>query len=142
MKKFNVLFLLAMIVSSAIFTTSCTQRLVDFTVISTKNVGMKAEGKMVEVKDYKFFGINANIKSVIDKALESAGPDYDLLVDGVLSVSNFTFVAGYKVKGKAVKSGDIKLAMGEEEYNKWYAENVSYDANKPETANNIEVITE
>lgn len=140
MKTNTILSLL--VVTFMLFASSCTTRLVDFTVISSKNVGMRAEGKMVEAKEMKFLGLNATIKGVIDKALESAGSDYDLLVDGVLSYSNFTFVAGYKVKGKAVNSADIKLAMSDAEFEKWYAENVSYDKSTEEVVNELPTVVE
>lgn len=131
-----------LLVGSLFTMNSCTTRLVDFTVISSKNVGMRAEGKMIEAKEMKFFGINSTIKGVIDKALETAGPEYDLLVDGVLSYSNYYFVAGYKVKGKAVNSADIKLAMGDSEFNQWYAQHVSYDSNNDELVNELPVVVE
>jgi hypothetical protein len=139
MKKYFILSLLAV---ALLTMNSCTVRLVDFTVISSKNVGMRAEGKMIEAKEMKPFGINATIKGVIDKALETAGPEYDLLVDGVLSYSNFTFVAGYKVKGKAVNSADIKLAMTDAEFDAWYAANVSYDKNSEEVVNELPTVVE
>lgn len=139
MKKYFILSLL----SVALLTmNSCTTRLVDFTVISSKNVGMRAEGKLVEAKEMKAFGFNATIKGVIDKALETAGPEYDLLVDGVLSYSSYYFVAGYRVKGKAVNSANIKLAMSDAEFEEWYAANVSYDKNSSEVVNELPTVVE
>lgn len=108
----------------AIGVSSCSQRLIDFTVISSKNVSFnmdKAKGKKVKKSDMGFLGIGANIKDAMDKALESAGPNYDILVDGVVTVKQYPFWAGYVVEGTALASKDMVATMGEEEFNKWYA---------------------
>jgi len=123
----------------AIAVTSCTTRLVDFTVISTKNVQMsidKSKGKEVNIKDLKAFGINATIKGALDKAIESAGPGYDLLVDGVISYSSYWFVSGYRVKGLAVNTMKMKSELGEEGFNNWLR---AHEVVTPENSN---VITE
>lgn len=120
MKKITLVALIC-----AIALSSCTHRIIDFTVISTKNVQMsmdKSKGKQVKVKDMKFFGINATLKGVIDKALNTAGPGYDLLVDGVISVSNYYFVAGYKVEGLAVNTLKLKSELGEEGFQQFIKE--------------------
>ncbi|MBN1182130.1 MAG: hypothetical protein JXB49_07575 [Bacteroidales bacterium] len=91
----------------------CTQRIVDFTVISTKNVDMSkastfTRGKSrVEGKDVAYIilfiptGI-PNVKEAIDKALESV-PGSVALVDGVLSSKMAYFIlggmTGYVVEG-------------------------------------------
>lgn len=134
MKKVLPIFLLAVVVMSG-----CTTRLVDFTVISTKNVQMsldKSKGKEVNIKDLKAFGFNATIKGALDKAIEAAGPGYDMLVDGVISYSNYYFVSGYRVKGLAINSLKMKAEMGEENFNNWLR------AHEPVTIENANVITE
>ena len=120
MKK--VLFVTAIV---ALTLTSCTKRIIDFTVISTKNVQMsidKSKGKQVKIKDMKAFGINATFKGVIDKALNPAGPGYDLLVDGVVSYSSYYFVAGYKIEGLAINTLKLKSELGEEGFQKFLKE--------------------
>jgi hypothetical protein len=120
MKKITFLAIVAAIVVS-----SCTHRIIDFTVISTKNVQMsmdKSKGKQVKIKDLKAFGINATLKGAIDKALQSAGPGYDLLVDGVISVSNYYFVAGYRVEGLALNTLKLKSELGEEGFQQFVKE--------------------
>ena len=120
MKKISILLLLAMTLSMG----SCTVRLVDFTVISSKNVNMNldvTQGKQVEGKKGYFLGIGFNLKDAMDRALENAGPGYDLLVDGVVSYTPYPFVTSVKVKGTAINSTKMRMSMSEEEYNKWYA---------------------
>jgi amino acid permease len=68
-----------------------------------------------------FLGIGANIKDAMDGALESAGPNYDILVDGVVFIKQYPFWAGYEVEGTALSSKEIRMSMGEEAFNKWYA---------------------
>ena len=121
MKKIKLIALLMVI---ALGVSSCSQRLIDFTVISSKNVSFnidKAKGKKVKQSDMGFIGIGANIKDAMDKALESAGPNFDILVDGVVSIKQYPFWAGYVVEGTALSSKDMIASMGEEEFNKWYA---------------------
>jgi hypothetical protein len=120
MKKISILILLAMTLSLG----SCSMRLVDFTVISSKNVGLqmdKTKGKQVEASKGYFLGIGWNIKDAMDKALEQAGPGYDLLVDGVVSYSSYPFFSSVKVKGTALSTSQMKMSMTESEYNEWLA---------------------
>ncbi|MFK7908768.1 MAG: hypothetical protein AB8B69_26805, partial [Chitinophagales bacterium] len=77
----NLLFLLIITFSLS----SCSVRLVDFTVISSKNVSLnidRTQGKKVKGEKKYFLGIGWNLKDAMDKALEMAGPEYDLLIDG------------------------------------------------------------
>ncbi|MCC5937320.1 MAG: hypothetical protein JJU34_08565 [Lunatimonas sp.] len=111
---------------------SCSQRIVDFTVISSKNhsIGFeKSTGKRVKGKSTGFLGIGANIKDAMDNALQSAGPEYDVLVDGVVKVENYFFVSGYTVEGTAVNSGGLKAALGEQEFSNWMAKSNVFDPN-------------
>lgn len=89
----------------------CSYRLVDYTVISSKNVNLnldKGEGKLVVGKKGYFLGIGLNLKDATDKALESAGPEYDLLLDGVVRYNEYLLISSVKVEGVAVRSSDIK----------------------------------
>lgn len=102
--------------------TSCSFRLVDFTVISSKNVNLnidRAKGVKVEGKKSYFLGIGWNIKDAMDVALENAGPEYDLLVDGVVRYGSYPFVATVTVEGTAVSSRGMKAELGEEGYQEW-----------------------
>jgi hypothetical protein len=94
------------IISASILLSSCTFRLVDFTAISTKNITVsKANGVQTKGKSVKFLGISANVKDATDKALNNAGKDYDMLIDGVIRYVRYPFVRGYKVEGVAIKTG-------------------------------------
>lgn len=102
--------------------SSCTFRLVDYTVISSKNVSLnfnKKSGKSVEGSKSYFLGIGWNLKDALDDALEQAGPGYDLLVDGVVSYSSLFFFTKVTVKGTAVSSEDMAMELGEEGFEKW-----------------------
>ncbi|MDB5283504.1 MAG: hypothetical protein JWO06_2579 [Bacteroidota bacterium] len=118
MKRITILAIVIAIAAS-----SCTRRVIDFTVISTKNVQMsmdKSKGKQVTIKDIKPFGINVTLKGAIDKALNTAGPGYDMLIDGVISYTQYwIFAAGYKVEGLAVNTLKFKAELGEEGYKEY-----------------------
>lgn len=84
--------------------SGCATRLVDFTVISTKNVQVaKAKGDRVKGSDCAFLG-QANIKEAIDRAIETAGGDYDALVDGVMYHRGYPFVNCIEVEGTPVNT--------------------------------------
>ena len=74
-----------------------------------RNKGRTTEGK----KGY-FLGFGWNLKDAIDDAIRSAGPQYDLLIDGIVRVQNLPFVLVVKVEGVAVSSSDLKAEMGNE----------------------------
>lgn len=110
--------LFAVIISSS----SCTYRLVDFTVISTKNaeIGVdKSKGIQTEGSKTYFLGFGFNLKDALDMALEKAGPKYDLLIDGVVTSQNLPFVVKVKVKGIAVSSSDLLGELGQEGFDEW-----------------------
>jgi hypothetical protein len=68
-----------------IMLAGCSQRIIDFTVISSKNINLPVAHGSTRVtgEDCKIFG-QPMLKGAVDKAIESAGTDYDGLVDGVL----------------------------------------------------------
>jgi len=95
----------------AITFSSCNTRLVDFTVISSKNVSLRlpddAKGPRVEGKDMKMC-TKPELKEAIDKAIETAGPGYDALVDGVIYSRQEVFRMGYVVQGTPIKTSKLK----------------------------------
>ena len=114
--------------------SSCTYRLVDFTVISSKNVDIgvdRTKGKQTEGKKSYFLGFGWNIKDALDIAIEAAGPEYDMLIDGVVTYSSYPFVSVVEVKGVAVKSVELKAALGEKGFEKWSKTHNVFD---PKTA--------
>jgi len=86
-----------LILGVSVALTSC--RLVDFTIISSKNVSLdvKKDAKRVTGKGF-------TVKDALDHAIEKAGPGYDALIDGVIYNGLFR----YKVQGTPVKTTDLK----------------------------------
>lgn len=122
MKKFNNSILLGLLIFTAISFSNCTFRLVDFTVISSKNVNLgvdRSQGVKTEGSKSYFLGFGWNIKDAMDVALEKAGKEYDLLIDGVVRYSSFPFVLVVKVEGTAVSSSKLKETMGDAGYEEW-----------------------
>lgn len=107
-------------------------RLVDFTAISSKNVNLgldRTQGVQVEGTETYILGIGWNIKDAMDKALEEAGPEYDLLMDGVVRYASYFFVATVTVEGTAYNSGDMQAALGEAAYETWLSSSEIYQKN-------------
>jgi hypothetical protein len=88
----------------------CTTRVGDFTAISSKNIFCKnvdvtkLPQKRVEGKDIRLWGMGANYKDALDKALEEGNGN--LMIDAVCYIETwpipiFNF-AGYKLVGTVV----------------------------------------
>jgi len=102
-KKYMVcsVFIVALVFSL----TSCSYRLGDFTILSTKNYNVDAKYKKVgrfDGKDSVFvlFGIpfgQPNIENAVDEAIEKGKGVY--LTDVVLELKSGLFNMGYEVKG-------------------------------------------
>lgn len=93
--------------------SSCNTRLIDFTVISSKNVTMRlpddAKGPRTTGKEMKMC-TQPQLKGAVDKAIENAGPGYDALIDGVISARNEFFRQGWVVEGTPIKTGKLKAS--------------------------------
>ncbi|MCH8143527.1 MAG: hypothetical protein IIA55_02255 [Gemmatimonadetes bacterium] len=111
---------LKLFVSALAFTvllTGCTYRLIDFTVISSKNVrldlpdgasGPRTEG--VHSVPVFFFALGRpNMKEATDRAIENAGPQYDALIDGVVTSNWWYFI--YGVSSITVEGTPINTKM-------------------------------
>ncbi|WP_298370309.1 hypothetical protein [uncultured Lutibacter sp.] len=106
--------------------SSCSQRLVDFTVISSKNHAINfdlEQGKITSGKSMGVFGIGTNIKDAMDTALQNAGPQYDILINGVVRAKSYPFYGGFIVEGTAVSSKQLIALFGEDGFEKWKNEN-------------------
>jgi hypothetical protein len=97
MKKIH-LFIVVALVAISTSLTSC--RLVDFTVISSKNVTLEVKKDSPRVSAWGF-----TVKDAVDNAIEKAGPGYDALIDGVVLQGVFF---GYRVKGNPIKTSETK----------------------------------
>jgi len=97
----------------ALALSSCNQRLIDFTVISSKNVTLRlpddAKGPRSTGKEMKMC-TQPQLKSAVDKAIENAGPGYDALIDGVVSSRNEVFRMGWVVEGTPIKTSKLKAS--------------------------------
>ena len=109
MKKLTV----SVIAIVALGMASCNQRLLDFTVISSKNVTLRlpedGKGPRTTGKEMKMC-TRPMLKSAVDKAIENAGPGYDALIDGVVYVRNEVFRSGWVVEGTPVKTSKLKAS--------------------------------
>lgn len=95
----KTLKVLSLVLIATFLLTGCTQRVTDFTVISTKNVdlnskSLKRGAERVRGEDPIYMvliipiGIKTDLKQAIDNAIEKV-PGAVALVDGVVSFSNF-----------------------------------------------------
>ena len=106
--------LLSFLFVFTILFSSCSQRLIDFTIISAERHSLsmdEAQGKATEGRSMAFMGFGVTIKDAMDDALENAGPGYDLLVDGVVRSKTYPFYLGYTVDGVAVSSKELKTSV-------------------------------
>ncbi len=88
----------------------CSERRVtDFTIISTKNTLLLANADRSAARitgedcHFLLFGM-PDMKNAIDDAIEKAGPEYDALVDGVVTWEDDFFQVCYKVEGTPIKA--------------------------------------
>lgn len=119
-----------MLALTVILLSSCSARLVDFTVISSKNHSIKFnldEGKATIGKSMRVFALGVNIKDAMDQALENAGPQYDVLVNGVVRSKSYPFYGGFEVEGTAVNSRKLIAQLGKDGYQKWLSEQVVFN---------------
>jgi len=90
--------------------TGCTTlRIMDFSVISSKNVNVpfhKAAQRTVG-EDCAWF-VPPNMKEALDRAIRNAGPEYDSLVDGVVYQDIRLYFNCYRVEGTPMNT--MKLA--------------------------------
>ncbi len=116
MKHRSSIATIAISVAFLLTASGCTQRILDFTVISSKNISLriKDEGKGLRVTGedkatYFLFPLgNPQVKNAVDRAIESAGPGYDALLDGVIynHFNVFLLVGsfGFSVEGTPIKT--------------------------------------
>ena len=85
------------ILSVAVISSLTSCRLVDFTVISSKNVTLNVKKDAPRVTGKGF-----TVKDAIDKAIEKAGSGHDALIDGVV----YSGFLRYKVVGTPIKTSE------------------------------------
>jgi hypothetical protein len=102
---------------------ACSQRVLDFTIISSKNTSLKiaesAKGSRVSGEDMAAYFIfplgNPQVKEAVDRAIEKAGPGYDALLDGVI-YSHFKVILlfgtfGYSIEGTPIKTSELTAQL-------------------------------
>ncbi len=137
--------LVAAAVLAAMVMSGCTQRILDFTVISSKNVSMRVKdsgkGQRVKGEDmavYIIFPLGMpQVKGAVDKAIESAGTGYDALIDGVIYYKYNVFLLfgtyGYQVEGTPIKTAELiaELRQRGEDVDKYFADHsILYSSSK------------
>ena len=101
MKK---LIVLSLVFTVAAMFTACTYRIVDFTVISSKNADVKGKvGKRVKGSDGTVTCMYPNMKEALDRAIEQE-PGADALIDGVVYYKYYYFWHTYEVEGTAINT--------------------------------------
>lgn len=110
MKSITIQFKAIIGLLLAVLLSGCSERIASFTMTSTKQTNIKfdkSKGVRVTGKSMAFMGMGASIDEAIDKALQSAGQDYDVLLDAVVKVKSYPFVGGYVVEGIAMQSSKM-----------------------------------
>ncbi|OGD22173.1 MAG: hypothetical protein A2W03_09790 [Candidatus Aminicenantes bacterium RBG_16_63_16] len=124
-KRFLTGFLASAVIFLILFSISCVHRVLDFTVVSSKNVDMRVndsgKGERVTGKDGAFWFLfiplgSPNLKEAVDKAIEGAGQGYDALIDGVIYSEFYSFLlislSSFRVVGTPIKTKEILTAGG------------------------------
>ena len=115
---------LLMLSCTLIFTVGCTtQRLGDFTILSTKNVelsklgtyerrGLRGEGSDVKNALAIYFGAVASMEEAVDEVIESV-PGCRALVDVTVKSVTRSFSAGYEVEGECLVDPELADRIAE-----------------------------
>lgn len=104
--------------------TACSTRLIDFTVISSKQTEMRVKevgrGDRMTGQHGVYWFIfvpmgKPNLKEAVDRAIEQGGRGYDALIDGVIYYKSIWYVltgySGYKVEGTPIKTSEFEAAL-------------------------------
>jgi len=103
-KSINLFSLLLILLLS-----SCSINIMNPSLLSYKTVNTKDSGIKVSAYAESFFAIDKNklIKEATEKALEKAGPEYDVLTDVHIEEKIRLFSIRYVVSGNAHKSVEL-----------------------------------
>ena len=132
--KIKNLFILSL---TLLALSSCSVRLVDFTVISSKNHSINfntSQGKATTGKSMGVFAFGVDIKDAIDDALANAGAEYDVLINGVVRSKSYIFYGGFEVEGVAVNSRKLIAKLGQKGYESWLAKQTVVNPESQDTA--------
>lgn len=117
---------LSILVAAAAFAfSSCTHQVMDFTILSASTNTLqfnKSLGKPTTGKHLTFLGIGTSAQTATRRALQNAGPEYNLLIDGSITIKDYFFTYGYHVEGIAINSRHLVSQLGQEGYEQFLAE--------------------
>ena len=143
-----------LVIMLMILASGCSRRMMDYTIISSKNMQLQipldAMGERVEGKDEVWVVIipfgTPNIKEAVDRAIESAGPGYDALIDGVLyeTFSYYVLAAkiGYRVEGTPIRTSLLTFESKGEYRNRPVIYHSSHRISNGDTLSNMKIIRE
>ena len=122
--KHKLKLVMLVILVSAVFLPGCTRRVLDFTVVSSKNVDLRIDeankGERTRGIDRVWWFItiplgSPNLKEATDRAIENAGPGYDALIDGVIYFKQVWYIltgeSTFIVEGTPVKTSSLYAEM-------------------------------
>ncbi len=127
MKKLAFIIISIVLLVLAIVTWGSNVTVVDNGIIMTNkssHVVTSYQGnKKVTGDSYHPYLMRTNIDDAINRALEKAGPGYDMLINATLKVNYYYMIVYFSnyitVEGTAVNSTELKAEMGEQDYFKW-----------------------
>ena len=103
MKKRTIL--MGLLLAAILVFTGCSQRMLDFSIISTKNVMVPLSGKGERTEGSSWshwfliipvnFRMSPSLEDAVDEAIEVAGPEYDALMDGVVYNKGYSYIVGW-----------------------------------------------
>lgn len=120
----------------------CSHRMIDFTVISSKNTQLRIDpqtkGPRTEGVDSAwsvlFIPGRPDLKEAVDRAIEGAGTEYDALVDGVVYYQMMWFVfatkTGYKVQGTPINTSVLQADLQKGEGSSLASRSILYHSSK------------
>jgi hypothetical protein len=89
------------------FGSSCSYRIADLTIASTKLHTIQNVEQLEKRgvgKSFGLFGEGASLGDAIDDALLQTGPEFDLLIDVVIRCKSYLVAEGFVVEGTAMDS--------------------------------------
>ncbi len=121
MKTMKLILSLILILS---ITTSCSVSLLNYSILSKKEINIQNSGG-IKVSGYSNAWFKSQRKAVeeaTENALNKAGENYDLLLNGTIEAEYKIFYTRIQVKGTAYKSSDLMNKYGKVGFEKWKKE--------------------
>ena len=123
--------------------TGCAHRMLDFTAISSKNMQLQiapnAKTSRAKGSNKAWWIISPllaspDLKEAVDRAIESAGPDYDALIDGVIYRKTFYFFLvgsmAYEVVGTPINTSLLQANLQQDGSSGLASQSVLYHSSR------------